>query len=64
VNTLFCSEINIYLDNKKFHRIAFKNAPDSQFQPMQNINLLDYQLKNFNWRYAERPASLDDLLEE
>lgn len=64
VNTLYCSEINIYLSDKKFHRIAFKNAPDSEFQPMQNINLKDYQLKNFNWRYEERPSSLDDLLKD
>lgn len=62
VNKMFCSEIIIQLSNKKFHRITFKNAPDSEFQPMQNVTLTDYQLKNFLWLYNERPQSKEDLL--
>lgn len=64
VNKMFCSEIIILLSDKKFHRITFKNAPDSEFQPMQNVTLTDYQLKNFLWLYNERPQSKDDLLKK
>jgi lipopolysaccharide assembly outer membrane protein LptD (OstA) len=64
VNKMFCSEIIIQLSDKKFHRITFKNTPDSEFQPMKNINITDYQLKDFNWTYDERPLSKDDLLKD
>ncbi len=62
VNKMFCSEIIILLSDKKFHRITFKNAPDSEFQPMQDAVLSDFLLKNFKWSYSERPMSKDDLL--
>ncbi|MFI5171248.1 MAG: OstA-like protein, partial [Chitinophagales bacterium] len=62
VNKMFCSEIFIYLNNKKFHKISFHNAPTSEFEPMQKIDVLDYQLKNFDWQYNERPRSREDLL--
>lgn len=62
VNKMECSEIYIYLTNKKFHRITFKNIPTSEFQPMPHINVKDYQLKDFKWSYDERPASLEELL--
>ncbi|MBP8249804.1 MAG: hypothetical protein KAX72_06850, partial [Chitinophagales bacterium] len=62
VNKMFCSEIIILLSDKKFHRITFKNAPDSEFQPMQDAVLSDFLLKNFKWSYSERPLSKDDLL--
>ena len=61
VNKLFCSEIDIYLDERKFHRIAFRNAPDSSFTPMKDIQLNGYQLRNFTWKYEERPRSMKDL---
>lgn len=61
VNKLFCSEIDIYLRDKKFHRISFRNAPDSSFTPMEGINLQEYQLKNFSWQYDDRPKSMEDL---
>lgn len=62
VNKMFCSEIFIYLSNKKFHKISFRNAPTSDFQPMHKIDVRDYQLDNFNWQYDERPRSKDELL--
>lgn len=61
VNKLFCSEIDIYLNDRKFHRIAFRNAPDSSFTPMEDIRLNEYQLRNFSWKYDERPRSMEDL---
>lgn len=61
VNKLFCSEIYIYLNDKKFHRISFRNAPDSSFTPMEGIQLQEFQLKNFDWQYNERPQSMEDL---
>ncbi len=61
VNKLFCSEIDIYLSDKKFHKIAFRNAPDSTFEPMNNIDLMQYQLNNFRWEYEKRPQSMEDL---
>lgn len=63
VNKMLCSEIIILMSNQKFHRITFKNIPDSEFQPMKGINLNDYQLKDFEWQYNDRPQSKDDLLQ-
>jgi lipopolysaccharide export system protein LptA len=62
VNKMLCSEIMIYLNNKKFHRITFKNTPTSEFHPMQKIIVTDFQLKDFQWKYNERPASKEDLI--
>jgi len=62
VNKMLCSEILIYLNNKKFNRITFKNTPTSEFHPMQKIVVTDYQLKDFQWKYDERPTSKNDLL--
>jgi len=62
VNKMLCSEIMILMSNQKFNRITFKNTPDSEFQPMKDINLMDYQLKDFEWNYNTRPLSKDDLL--
>lgn len=61
VNKLFCSEIFIYLNDKKFHRISFRNAPDSSFTPMDGVQLQEFQLKNFDWQYDARPQSMEDL---
>ncbi len=63
VNKMECSEIYIYLNNKKFHRITFKNIPTSEFMPMPSVNVKDFQLKDFKWEYDKRPASLDELLQ-
>jgi len=61
VNKLFCSEIDIYLSDKKFHKIVFRNAPDSTFEPMQSIDVHAFQLNNFSWQYDARPKSVEDL---
>lgn len=62
VNKMLCSEIMILMSDQKFQRITFKNTPDSEFQPMKDLNLMDYQLKDFEWNYDDRPKSKDDLL--
>ncbi len=62
VNKMLCSEILIYLNNKKFHRITFKNTPTSEFHPMQKIIVTDFELKDFKWEYGDRPQSVEDLI--
>lgn len=62
VNKMFCSEIFIYLSNKKFNKISFRNAPTSEFEPMRKVDVKDYQLDNFNWQFDSRPKSKSDLL--
>ena len=62
VNKMICTDIDLWLKDRKFTKIAFKVNPDSHFYPMQNVNPKEYQLKDFQWRYDERPKSRYDLL--
>ncbi len=62
VNKMLCSDIDIYLEKRKFQKISFKTNPDSEFHPMKDITPLEYLLQNFEWQYDFRPKSKYDLL--
>jgi lipopolysaccharide export system protein LptA len=62
-NKTLCSDIDIYLQDRKFSRVSFKGMPASEFHPMQVITLSDFILKDFEWLYNERPKSREELLQ-
>ena len=62
VNKMLCSDIDIYLDKRKFQKLSFKTNPDSDFQPMKDISPKDFLLDDFIWEYDNRPKSKYDLM--
>lgn len=64
VNKMLCSDIDIYLEKRKFQKISFKTYPDSDFQPMKDISPLNFLLDDFKWEYDKRPQSKYDLMHQ
>lgn len=63
VNRAVCSDIDLYIRNNTFTRITFKNLPESNFTPMQQVNIRAQQLEKFNWVPEKRPASKWELFQ-
>ncbi|MBK6730284.1 MAG: hypothetical protein IPG60_04695 [Bacteroidetes bacterium] len=63
VNKAVCSDIDLYIRKNAFTRITFKNLPESNFTPMQQVNVNEQRLDNFNWSPEKRPASKADLFQ-
>lgn len=61
MNKADCSDIVIYLENKKITQITFINEPDAVFYPMDKINPKDRLLKDFKWHGLARPLSRQDI---
>lgn len=61
MNKLDCTDITLYLENKKIDRIHFIEKPDAVFYPIDKINPKDKKLKDFIWVPQHRPLSKADL---
>jgi len=61
VNRADCTNINVYLKNKKISRIVFITKPDATLFPIDEIDVRDFKLKGFIWRNDERPLKLADI---
>jgi len=62
VNSTECSKIRFSFDEKTIKSIRFFTQPRSVILPMRGTNHEDIKLEGFNWRFAERPQTLEDLL--
>jgi len=60
-NKAECTNMWIYLKNKKVDRISFLNSPSATFFPMQQVKPEAFRLDDFRWRIAEKPTSKNDL---
>jgi len=61
VNRADCTNIDVYLKNKKISRIVFITKPDATLFPIDEIDVRDFKLKGFIWRNDERPDKLADI---
>jgi lipopolysaccharide export system protein LptA len=61
VNRADCSNLNIYLKDKKIHHITFITKPEATLYPLNLIDAKDLKLKNFNWRGNEQPLKIADI---
>jgi len=61
VNRADCTNIDVYLKNKKISRIVFITKPDATLFPIDEIDVRDFKLKGFIWRVDERPHKLADI---
>ena len=61
VNSTECSSIRFTFEANAIKNIKFFTSPRSQILPMRGTNHEDIKLDGFNWRFSERPLTLDDL---
>lgn len=61
VNRADCSNLTIYLKDKKIDHITFITKPEATLYPLNQIDVKDLKLKDFGWRGTERPYSLKDI---
>ncbi len=61
VNRADCSDLNIYLKDKKIDRINFITKPEATIYPLNQIDIKDLKLKDFSWRDQFRPHIFEDI---
>lgn len=61
LNKTICSNIKIYLQEKKLKDIVFLNKPEGQLNPVLMVKPEDRKLKDFQWRIELRPISKTDI---
>ena len=61
VNIADCSDIVLFLKDKKIKEIKFINQPDMKLIPKDKITLDIVKLEGFVWKIHERPKSMKDI---
>jgi len=61
VNRADCTDLNIYLKDKKMNHITFITKPDATLYPLNQIDIKELKLKDFSWRGDERPLKISDI---
>jgi lipopolysaccharide export system protein LptA len=61
VNKAICSNIAIYLEDKKVQRIRFLVKPDGQFTPLHKFDKEDAFFEGFVWKNGLRPKDKNDI---
>lgn len=61
VNKADCTDMVIYMEDKKVARIVFKTKPSGELSPLQDVNLVEFKLKGFQWLSGIRPMSVLDI---
>ena len=60
-NKSVCSNINIFLKDRRPSRIVFLEQPDATFIPIQKIKAEDINLKGFLWLQNIRPLTMPEI---
>lgn len=61
VNRADCTNLNIYMKDKKMHHITFITKPEATLYPLEQIDVKEFKLKDFNWRGIEKPLKIEDI---
>tara|TARA_B100001741_G_C16546905_1_gene597232 strand:+ start:464 stop:1939 length:1476 start_codon:yes stop_codon:yes gene_type:complete len=61
VNTVSCSQMNIYVDNKEIYNISFQNKPNATIYPIEKLPKKWKRLEGFKERYVERIIDKEDI---
>ena len=61
VNRADCTNLNIYLKNKKMDKIIFITKPEATLYPLNQVDVKDLKLKDFTWRGKDRPLAIGDI---
>lgn len=61
VNRADCSDLKVYLKNNKIEKITFITKPDATLFPLDQVNVKELKLKDFNWRKKDRPNTPKEI---
>ncbi len=61
VNRADCTNLRIYLKDKKVNHITFITKPEATLYPLNQIDVKELKLKGFSWRGSERPHKIADI---
>ncbi len=61
VNRADCSDLKVYLKNNKVDKITFITKPDATLFPLDQVNVKELKLKDFNWRKKDRPNTPKEI---
>ncbi len=61
INTVSCSQMNIYVDKKEIHRISFQKQPNSTIYPIEELPQKWNKLEGFKERFSERIIDKEDI---
>lgn len=61
VNRADCSDLNIYLKDKKIDRINFITKPEATLYPLDQVDSNELKLKDFSWREHMRPHTIEEI---
>ena len=61
INTVSCSQMNIYVDKKEIHRISFQKQPNATIYPIEELPQKWNRLEGFKERYSERIIDKEDI---
>lgn len=61
VNKALSTDIRIYLGNKAVNKITFLKNPKATLYPLEQVKSEELILSGFNWRYAIRPMSKEEI---
>ncbi|GAB5539384.1 MAG: OstA-like protein [Salibacteraceae bacterium] len=62
VNETKCTDMTISIDSSQIKKISFYDRPTAKLTPTDEMPAKGMQLEGFNWRSAERPLSVNDLI--
>ena len=63
INTVSCSQMNIYIKDKEIQRISFQKKPNGTIYPIEELPQDWKRLKDFNQRFNERIVDKEDIWE-
>ena len=61
INTVSCSQMNIYVDKKEIRRISFQKQPNATIYPLEELPQKWNRLEGFKERYSERIIDKGDI---
>ncbi len=61
ITKIYCSNIQVELENSIIQTIAFLVDPDGKTYPEEEIHVNDRKIKGFVWREDEKPVDKDDI---
>jgi len=61
VNRADCSDLKVYLKDSKVDKITFITKPDATLFPLDQVDVKELKLKDFNWKKKDRPNSAKEI---
>lgn len=61
VNRADCSDLKVYLKNSKIDKITFITKPDATLFPLDQVDVKELKLKDFNWKKKDRPNTAKEI---